>query len=62
MSIDAGRLRDALAETAATHGPGSVGLGTERGEPVFEGAVGVTGLHDVLTSDNPFLGAALAAA
>lgn len=46
MPIAAARLRDALAETAATHGPGLVGLVTEHGEPVFEGGVGVTDLQD----------------
>jgi D-alanyl-D-alanine carboxypeptidase len=45
MSIDAARLRDALTETAAGHGPGLVGLVTEHGAPLFEGAVGVTDLE-----------------
>lgn len=39
-------LRDALVRTAETHGPGLVGLVTEHGEPVFEGAVGVADLAD----------------
>ena len=47
-------LQDALARTAETHGPGLVGLVSEHGEPVFEGAVGVADL------DTPFVAAALA--
>jgi D-alanyl-D-alanine carboxypeptidase len=43
MSSDA--LRAALTETAAAHGPGLVGLVTEHGEPLFEGATGVADLH-----------------
>jgi D-alanyl-D-alanine carboxypeptidase len=46
MPLDPARLQDALARTAGDHGPGVVGLVTERGEPVFEGAVGVTDLAD----------------
>jgi D-alanyl-D-alanine carboxypeptidase len=42
MPIDTARLREALDRTAADHGPGLVGLVTEHGEPVFEGAAGVT--------------------
>lgn len=70
MPTDPAPLQDALLRTAETHGPGLVGLVTEHGEPVFEGAVGVTDLadgrpptadlHDVLTSDAPFVAAALA--
>ena len=44
MPIDAAPLRDALAETAAAHGPGLVGLVTEQGEPVFEEGTGVADL------------------
>jgi hypothetical protein len=44
MSIDAARLRDALTEIAAGHGPGLVGLVTDHGEPVLAGAVGVAAL------------------
>ena len=44
MPIDAARLRDALAETAAAHGPGLVGLVTAPGVPVFEGGAGVADL------------------
>jgi D-alanyl-D-alanine carboxypeptidase len=41
MPIDTAALRDALAETAATHGPALVGLVTERGVTVFEEGTGV---------------------
>ena len=46
MPTDPAPLQDALVRTAETHGPGLVGLVTEHGEPVFEGAVGVTDLAD----------------
>jgi CubicO group peptidase (beta-lactamase class C family) len=38
------RLRAALDETAASHGPGLFGLVTEPGQVVFEGAAGVADL------------------
>ena len=44
MPTDTARLRDALTETAAAHGPGLVGLVTEHGRPVFDGAAGVSDL------------------
>jgi len=44
MPIDAGRLRDALAETAVAHGPGLAALVTEQGVPVFEESTGVAHL------------------
>jgi D-alanyl-D-alanine carboxypeptidase len=40
------RLRAALDETAAAHGPGLFGLVTEGGEVVFEGSAGVADLTD----------------
>ena len=46
MPTDPAPLEDALARTAETHGPGLVGLVTEHGESVFEGAVGVADLAD----------------
>ena len=46
MPTDPAPLQDALVRTAETHGPGLVGLVTEHGEPVFEGAVGVADLAD----------------
>ena len=67
-------LQDALARTAETHGPGLVGLVTEHGRSVpgyttvalrtaggrmiVPGQNGID-LHDVLTSDTPFVAAAL---
>lgn len=50
-------LSEALARTAADHGPGLVGLVTDRGEPVFEGAVGVADLDGdrAPTADDRFL-------
>jgi D-alanyl-D-alanine carboxypeptidase len=44
VPVDGERLRAALAETAADHGPGVFGLVTEAGRPVFTGAVGVADL------------------
>jgi D-alanyl-D-alanine carboxypeptidase len=44
VPTDPALLTDALARTAETHGPGLVGLVTDHGEPVFEGAVGVADL------------------
>ena len=38
------RLQNALDRTAIAHGPGLVGLVTERGEPVFEAGTGVADL------------------
>jgi D-alanyl-D-alanine carboxypeptidase len=46
VPTDPALLQDTLARTAETHGPGLVGLITDRGEPVFEGGVGVTDLAD----------------
>jgi D-alanyl-D-alanine carboxypeptidase len=46
VPTDPAPLRDALVRTAETHGPGLVGLVTEHGEPLFEGAVGVADLAD----------------
>ena len=46
MLTDPAPLEDALARTAETHGPGLVGLVTDDGELVFEGAVGVASLAD----------------
>lgn len=46
MPTDPALLEDALARTAETHGPGLVGLVTDHGEPVFEGAIGLTDLAD----------------
>jgi D-alanyl-D-alanine carboxypeptidase len=44
MPIDTAGLWDALAGTAAAHGPGLVGLVTEHGVPVFEAGTGVADL------------------
>jgi D-alanyl-D-alanine carboxypeptidase len=44
MPLDPAELQAALDRTAADHGPGLVGLVTEQGRPVFEGAAGVTDL------------------
>lgn len=85
MPTDPAVLQEALARTAEMHGPGLIGLVTDHGESVSEGAVGVTDLadgppttaddwlsrtivlcrngidlHEVLTSDTPFVAAALA--
>jgi CubicO group peptidase (beta-lactamase class C family) len=46
VPTDPALLEDALARTAETHGPGLVGLVTDHGEPVFEGAIGLTDLAD----------------
>jgi D-alanyl-D-alanine carboxypeptidase len=46
VPTDPALLEDALARTAEMHGPGLVGLVTDQGEQVFEGAIGLTDLAD----------------
>ena len=46
MLTDPAQLQQALARTAETHGPGLVALVTDKGVPVFEGAVGVADVTD----------------